>query len=84
MNLTLDKIQETLGKPYHDLEYLLKALKEVLIENGDEDMALAIPWINELENFNNKELTEKHVQLYSLVFQLVNMAEVNGAVQHRR
>ena len=30
------------------------------------------------------ELTEKHIQLYSLVFQLVNMAEINGAVQHRR
>ncbi|MEQ8240965.1 MAG: phosphoenolpyruvate carboxylase [Cyclobacteriaceae bacterium] len=84
MNVTLENIQETLGKPYHDLEYLLIALKEVLIENGDEQMAFEIPWINDSKIRDIKELTEKHVQLYSLIFQLVNMAEVNGAVQHRR
>ena len=84
MNITLENIQETLGKPYHDLEYLLIALKEVLIENGEDQMAFEIPWINDLKTRDSKVLTEKHVQLYSLIFQLVNMAEVNGAVQHRR
>lgn len=84
MKATLKLLKETLGKPYEDLEYLLEALKEILLENGDEEMASQIPWINELPNLASLELTQKHIQLYSLVFQLVNMVEVNGAVQNRR
>lgn len=84
MKSTLKLLKDTLGKPYEDLEYLLNALKEILIENGESKMADQIPWINELPDLTYQELTEKHIQLYSLVFQLVNMVEVNGAVQNRR
>lgn len=84
MQATLELLKSTLGKPYEDLEYLLEALKEILLENGETEMAAQIPWINEIEDMASKELTQKHVQLYSLVFQLVNMVEVNGAVQNRR
>lgn len=84
MKATLQLLKETLGKPYEDLEYLLEALKEILIDNGEEEMASQIPWINDLPDLASQELTEKHIQLYSLVFQLVNMVEINGAVQNRR
>lgn len=80
----LEQVQEKLGKPYFDLQFLLECLKESLIENGEETIALAIPWINtnheiDLEAFNNR-----YIQLYSMVFQLLNIVEVNGAVQNRR
>lgn len=84
MNSTLELLKDTLGKPYRDLEYLLEALKEILLENGENEMAAEIPWINELPDLESRELTEKHIQLYSLVFQLVNMVEINAAVQNRR
>lgn len=84
MKSTLKLIQETLGKPYEDLEFLLEALKEILIENEEEEMANQIPWIKFIPELESQELTQKHIQLYSLVFQLVNMVEINGAVQNRR
>ncbi|MEM8893270.1 MAG: phosphoenolpyruvate carboxylase [Bacteroidota bacterium] len=84
MREILAEIKDKLGKPYEDLYFLLEALKEVLIENGEETIAGQIPWINDLSSEDFKNLTPKHVQLYSLVFQLVNMVEVNGAVQQRR
>ena len=80
----LEEVKDRLGKPYHDLEFLLTALKEVLIENGEDEMANEIPWINELKPFNDQEFTLKHIQLYCIVFQLLNTVEVNGAVQQRR
>lgn len=76
-------IQLALGKPYHDLEFLLRSLKAVLIKNGEKDIADDIPWISDHDT-KIERLTPKHVQLYSLIFQLVNLVEINGAVQHRR
>lgn len=80
----LELVKKKLGKPYQDLEFLLHALKEALIENGEEDIANHIPWINDPVNFVPEKFTIKYVQLYSIVFQLTNMVEVNGAVQLRR
>ncbi len=84
MKEILAEIKDKLGKPYEDLYFLLEALKEVLTENGEEEIASQIPWINELSAEDFRDLTPKHIQLYSLIFQLVNMVEVNGAVQQRR
>jgi len=80
----LKQVQEKLGKPYIDLEFMLECLRESLIENGEAELAKFIPWINENKELDPSALTDKHIQLYSLVFQLVNMVEVNGAVQNRR
>lgn len=80
----LNEVKQKLGKPYEDLEYLLNSLKDVLIENGEKDMANAIPWINKSENIDLDHFDEKRLQLYSIIFQLINTVEVNGAVQHRR
>lgn len=83
LSTALFSVKQKLGKPYEDLEFLLVALKEVLIENGEADIAAQIPWIN-LQEINVDDISPKHLQLYSLVFQLVNMVEINGAVQSRR
>lgn len=81
---SLSYVQEQLGKPYHDLEFLLICLKEILAENAEEELATFVPWVNEKHSFEPEEFTAKHIQLYSMVFQLLNIVEVNGAVQHRR
>ena len=75
-------VQSEIGKPYLDLEFLLVALKEVLEENGEEDMAVKVPLINSPSD--SFDMSDKEIQLYSLVFQLVNIVEINGAVQLRR
>ena len=80
----LSLVKTELGKPYEDLEFLLIALKEVLEENGEKDIAHQMPWICEQKSFDPNQFTEKHIQLYSLIFQLMNMVEINGAVQTRR
>ena len=80
----LQQVQEKLGKPYFDLEFLLECLRETLIENGEAALADYIPWINEHQDLDVTSLSDRHIQLYSLVFQLINMVEVNGAVQNRR
>ncbi|MBB3697661.1 phosphoenolpyruvate carboxylase [Flammeovirga yaeyamensis] len=79
----LEVVKKHLGKPYEDLEFLLKCLHEVLMDSGEEEMANAIPWINETAH-ELKKFDVKYMQLYSIVFQLLNMVEVNGAVQSRR
>ncbi len=84
MSNTLDLVKEKLGKPYYDLEFLLNCLKEVLIESGENVLARDIPWINPDLNFEGKSFGEKHLQLFSTCFQLLNIVEVNGAVQSRR
>ncbi len=81
---TLKLVQEKLPKVYDDLEFLLNCLKEVMIESGETELANEIPWISKNNSYGDKPFTEKHLQLYSTCFQLLNIAEVNGAVQNRR
>jgi phosphoenolpyruvate carboxylase len=81
---SLDLVKSKLGKPYEDLEFLLNCLKEVMIESGEGELAAEIPWINPITDFQNNQFTEKKLQLYSTCFQLLNIVEVNGAVQNRR
>ncbi len=81
---TLELVKGKLGKPYHDLEFLLNCLKEVLIESGEDELSKDIPWINPPSHFTGKTFEDKHLQLFSTCFQLLNIVEVNGAVQSRR
>ncbi len=76
-------LQEKLGKPYADLEYLLICFREVLEEQNEHDLAQTIPWLNEIP-VNEGHYTQKQLQVYSISFQLLNIVEVNGAVQNRR
>ncbi|MGM0620872.1 MAG: phosphoenolpyruvate carboxylase, partial [Bacteroidota bacterium] len=84
MKHLLDKIKTLNGKPYDDLEFLLQCLSEVLVENNEPGLAGQIPWISSHPPHFEKENTEKLLHLFSLSFQLLNLAEVNGAVQNRR
>jgi phosphoenolpyruvate carboxylase len=81
---TLKIVKDKLAKPYENLEFLLICLKEVMVESGETELAHDIPWINSSSDFHSKPFTEKHLQLYSTCFQLLNIVEVNGAVQNRR
>lgn len=80
---TFEQVKSKLGKPYHDLEYLLTRLQQVLEKNGEAEIAKKIPWITKKDPVVD-QITPELVQLYSLIFQLVNMVEINGAVQNRR
>ncbi|MGK7392986.1 MAG: phosphoenolpyruvate carboxylase [Candidatus Cyclobacteriaceae bacterium M3_2C_046] len=80
---SLSIVKEKLGKPYEDLAFLLECLQEVLIETKETELARSIPWINDIPSQTNN-LTEQHLHLYSLCFQLLNTVEINGAVQARR
>jgi phosphoenolpyruvate carboxylase len=79
----LDLVIEKLGKPYKDLSFLLQTFKDVLIENGEIDVASSIPLLQSKIDVGTF-LDDKGVQLYSILFQLVHIVEVNGAVQQRR
>ena len=80
----INLVRNNLGKPYEDLEFLLSCLKEVLIESGEDELAAEIPWINPMNDFQINSFSGKQLQLYSVCFQLLNIVEVNGAVQNRR
>ncbi|MDX1629155.1 MAG: phosphoenolpyruvate carboxylase, partial [Fulvivirga sp.] len=82
-NNALQLVEQKIGKTYQDLRFLLVALQEVLNENNELTIAKSIPWINDLD-LSHEKITPKLVQLYSLVFQLINMVEINNAVQNRR
>lgn len=81
---TLDIVRNKLGKPYSDLQFLLDCLKEVLAESGETELAVSIPWLCDSGANEVRKFTGKHLQLYSMCFQLLNIVEVNGAVQNRR
>lgn len=82
--LQLDTLKQNLGKPYYDLEFLLNCLKEVLLENNEHELAEFIPWLCASCKFDNVRFERKHFHLFSIVFQLLNLVETNGAVQNRR
>lgn len=81
---SLHEIKTHLGKPYIDLEFLMTCLREVLQENGEEELSACIPWISTGPSEFNNSNNEKLLHVYSIVFQLLNLVEVNGAVQGRR
>jgi phosphoenolpyruvate carboxylase len=73
-----------IGKPYVDLHFLLSCLKEVLQANNENQLVKYIPWLNAEIASPDKERTPKVTHLYSICFQLLNLSEVNWAVQSRR
>ena len=78
-----ENIQE-IGKPYSDLHFLLNCLAEVLEANNEKELINSIPWLNAQVLLPAPELEQKTIQLYSICFQLLNLCEVNWAVQSRR
>jgi phosphoenolpyruvate carboxylase len=84
MNTRFSEIKELLGKPYRDLDFILGCLADVLKENGEVDLASQIPWLTTVEPDLSGGNRHKLLRLYSIAFQLLNLSEVNGAVQSRR
>jgi phosphoenolpyruvate carboxylase len=77
-----DDIERTLGKPYADLRFILHCFHEVLTEAGRPDLAEALPWLHAPAAL--AELSDDALRVWSICFHLLNQAEVNGAIQHRR
>ena len=93
-------IEAELGKPYTDLRFLLDAFAEVLTEAGRPELAALLPWraAPEAEPEAAPEaasvpdtpepapplLSADALRVVSMCFHLLNQAEVNGAMQHRR
>ncbi|MDX8338813.1 phosphoenolpyruvate carboxylase [Draconibacterium sp. IB214405] len=80
----LQILMEELGKPYSDLKFLLTCFQEVLRENNEPELAEVMPWICDSEKNTTVDFTQKHFHMFSVCFQLLNLAETNGAVQQRR
>lgn len=76
-------LQNKLGKPYRDLEYLLVCFREVLEEQQEQMLARHVPWLTD-DAPEQESYGPKLLQVYSICFQLLNIVEVNGAVQNRR
>ena len=73
-----------IGKPYSDLHFLLDCFAEVLEANNEKELIAFIPWLNEQVLLPPAGLEQKTIHLYSICFQLLNLCEVNWAVQSRR
>jgi phosphoenolpyruvate carboxylase len=73
-----------IGKPYSDLLFLLECFAEMLEANNEKELVTSIPWINEEVAIPSVERQQKTIHLYSICFQLLNLCEVNWAVQSRR
>lgn len=84
MKHLLSEVKEQIGKPYGNLEFLLECFFEVLKENNETALATQVPWISGNEPDFSSGNTEKLLHMFSISFQLLNLAEVNGAVQNRR
>ena len=80
----LETLKKELGKPYYDLEFLLNCFKEVLIDNNEKELANCIPWISDESSYKDAVFSQKHFHMFSVCFQLLNLAETNGAVQNRQ
>jgi len=85
MSTVFNQVRRFLGKPYDDLHFLLSCFKEVLEESNKENLVPFIPWLSETKKPGPADLiSNDYIHLMSMCFQLLNLAEVNGAVQSRR
>ncbi len=84
MKYLLEEVKAKMEKPYTDLDFLLKCFHEVLTENNQPGLASQIPWMTGNQAVFDGKNTEQLLHLFSISFQLLNLAEVNGAVQNRR
>ena len=83
MHSVLKENIQQIGKPYSDLNFLLNCLAEVLEENNEKELIKSIPWLNAVVSMPSSQAEQKTIQLYAICFQLLNLCEVNWAVQSR-
>lgn len=81
-----DALKASFAKLDRDLAWLMDGFAEVLSELGEADLAERLPWratgpaIDALDD----QRLERHLQVLSIAFQLLNMVEENAAAQTRR
>ncbi|MBK8802434.1 MAG: phosphoenolpyruvate carboxylase [Fibrobacteres bacterium] len=80
---TRSRTERTRGKFTEDFSWLMGSFRSVLEELGETDLAAQLPWIGPCEP-GDSPTPERLAQAYSICFQLLNMAEENGAAQMRR
>ncbi|MBK8802828.1 MAG: hypothetical protein IPN71_12400 [Fibrobacteres bacterium] len=79
---TRSRTERTRGKFTEDFSWLMGSFRSVLEELGETDLAAQLPWIG--KRTRRLPTPERLAQAYSICFQLLNMAEENGAAQMRR
>jgi phosphoenolpyruvate carboxylase len=67
-----------------DFKFLLDCFIDVLHDLGEEELALHLRGMGGDLRASGMEKAERAVQAWSIVFQLLNMAEENSAAQYRR
>ncbi|HNY30085.1 MAG TPA: phosphoenolpyruvate carboxylase [Fibrobacteria bacterium] len=77
------RTERTRGKFAEDFSWLMGSFRTVLEELGEHDLAAQLPWMTPAEP-DDAPTPERLAQAYSICFQLLNMAEENGAAQMRR
>ncbi len=70
-------------KADQDFSFLLDCFVKVLHDVGSHDVAKAIPWLGDTKS-HTAVSTRELAQAMIIVFQLLNIAEENAAVQQRR
>jgi phosphoenolpyruvate carboxylase len=69
----------------HDLAFLMEALREVLVELGEKDVADQLPWSSKSRPAGKPDRFSKKLgEACSIGFHLLNMVEENVAAQMRR
>jgi phosphoenolpyruvate carboxylase len=84
MNTVFTQVKNALGKPYDDLHFLLNCFKEVLEENNQQKLVGLLPWLSPTVPSASDLTSNEYIHMMSMCFQLLNLVEVNGAVQSRR
>jgi phosphoenolpyruvate carboxylase len=80
---TADYIASGFAKIDADLNYLMKCLKEVLVELDETKAAQFLPWQEGGEAHDINEPPPRIEQAYSIAFQLLNMVEENASTRTR-
>lgn len=86
MSYPHDALKAGFDKLDRDLAWLMDGFAEVLSEFGEGDLAERLPWratAPAIETLGDQRL-ERHLQVLSIAFQLLNMVEENAAAQTRR
>lgn len=72
------------NKVDRDLSFLMQCFREVLEEDGEQQLARSLPWQEDKTFPVAIEPSERLAQAYSIAFQLLSMVEQNAAVQLQR
>lgn len=80
-----DFIKTGFAKIDRDLELMIGCFRDVLIDLGERDVAEALPFLNGKKSKHvSTRFSNRLMQAYGVVFQLLNMVEENAAAQMRR